>query len=391
MDIEQEIEQELYRTLSYWESYAVDHDNGGFYGQRDQQNQLVKNAPKGSVLNSRILWTFSAAFKYTGEQKHFDLANRAYSYIKNYFYDKENGGVYWSLDSKGVVLDTKKQTYALSFAIYGLSEYYSVSKDKDALDLAIDIFNTIEKYCFDPKDKGYFEAFGKDWTEIEDLRLSDKDANEKKTMNTHLHVLEAYTNLYRYWKNDRLKDQLKELLLVFENHIINPKSDHLNLFMDEFWRYKEQIYSFGHDIEASWLLQEAAEVLGKEDILKRIKSQALKLVYAAKEGLLPDGSLIYESNADTKHNIQEKHWWVQAEALVGFYNAFQLTNEETFYNHFEQVWKFIKEHILDYENGEWFWGVDEKNNVMPGEDKLGLWKCPYHNIRACLEILHRKS
>ncbi|TZF86033.1 N-acyl-D-glucosamine 2-epimerase (plasmid) [Pedobacter sp. BS3] len=387
MNIYQEIEQELFNILDYWENNAVDKAHGGFYGRRNQQNELIQNAVKGSVLNSRILWTFSAAFKYTGAQKHLLLAERAYAYIRDYFYDTVYGGVYWTVDYAGNPLDTKKQTYALSFAVYGLSEYYSVSQNEEALQLAIRIFETIEAHCFDTENGGYFEAFGRDWSEIPDLRLSDKDANEKKTMNTHLHILEAYTNLYRYWKSDRLKNQLKGLLQVFEGHIIHPETFHLNLFMDEKWRYKEHIISYGHDIEASWLLQEAAEVSGEQGNMETV----MKLASAAREGLLADGSLMYEKNLSVGHQIKEKHWWVQAEAMVGFYNAFQHTKDESYYNTFQQVWAFIKAHILDRKNGEWLWGVDAQNKPLPNEDKLGLWKCPYHNVRACLEILRRNS
>ncbi len=390
MAVFKEIELELYRILSYWENYAIDEINGGFYGKRNQQNKLIEEAPKGAVLNSRILWTFASAFKYTQQQKYFDLAKRAYTYIKDYFYDTAYGGVYWMLDAKGNPLDTKKQTYALSFAIYGLSEYYSVSEDEEALHLAIELFDSIEANCFDPINKGYFEAFGRDWAEIEDLRLSDKDANEKKTMNTHLHILEAYTNLYRYWKDDLLKNQLKELLLVFERYIINPVNGHLNLFMDEHWNYKEHILSFGHDIEASWLLQEAAEVIEEKSLVENVRVQALKLALAAKEGLLLDGSLMYERNLDIAHDIKEKHWWVQAEAMVGFYHTYQLTGDKSYYNDLCNIWGFIKKYIFDKENGEWFWGADENNQVLKDQDKLGIWKCPYHNVRACLEILYRK-
>lgn len=391
MDIYDEIENELYRILSYWEQFGLDPENGGFYGRRNTENILIPDSQKGSVLNSRILWTFSAAYKYSKQKKHLQLAKRAYDFIRIFFYDNEYGGVYWTVDSKGEKLDTKKQTYALSFAIYGLAEYYSASGEQEAIELAKRIFSSIETYCRDKEEQGYFEAFNRDWSVLEDMRLSEKDINEKKTMNTHLHVLEAYANLYRYWKNESLKEALESLVDIFLNFIIDANTSHLTLFMDEHWNSKHYIFSFGHDIEAAWLLLEAAEVLGDEEVIKKAKNASMKLLTAAREGLLYDGSLIYERNLDDGRDVKEKHWWVQAEAMVGFYNGYQLTNDNLYLKDFERSWQFIKNYIIDLKNGEWLWGVDENNISMAGEDKLGIWKCPYHNTRACLEILRRKS
>ncbi len=391
MEIYSEIENELNRILSYWVHYSVDHVHGGFCGRRNQENELVPESPKGSVLNCRILWTFAAAYKFSRQQEHLDLAKRAYEYIKHHFIDNKYGGVYWTVDYKGQPLETKKQTYALSFAIYGLTEYYSVSGDSEALHLAIEIFLSIEGHCRDNKKQGYFEAFQREWSPLDDMRLSEKDLNEAKTMNTHLHILEAYTNLFRYWKPDTLRERLEDLIHIFNEHIIDVDTHHLTLFMDEDWNSGHNIFSFGHDIEASWLLLEAATVLENKEIIEKIKKKAIQLLNSAKEGLLYDGSVIYERNLDKGIDLKEKHWWVQAEAMVGFYNGFQLTGNTTYYNDFERSWHFIKTNILDLKNGEWFWGVDENNKPMPEEDKLGIWKCPYHNTRACLEILNRKQ
>lgn len=389
MEILKEIETELGHILNYWETQTVDETFGGFVGQRDHYNELIPYTPKGSVLNSRILWTFSAAFAYTNKPVHKQLAERAYQYIKTHFYDQQYGGVYWSVDYRGNRLDTKKQTYALAFAVYGLSEYYKISKNQEVLDLAIKLYQDIEKYSFDKVHGGYFEAFSREWTGIEDIRLSEKDANEKKTMNTHLHVLEAYTNLYRVWQNNDLAKQIKHLLSDFQKHIIDPESKHLVLFMDERWRSKEHIYSYGHDIEASWLLLEAAEVLQDKELINIFKDLAINLADAAIEGIDRDGSLLYENNKDKAHFIREKHWWVQAEGMVGFFNAWEISEEEKYIRKFEGLWNFIKAYIIDKTNGEWFWGRKEDLTFMSGDDKVGLWKCPYHNTRACLEILSR--
>lgn len=383
-----EIEIELTNILSYWEENAVDEIYGGFVGRRDNDNLLIAESPKGSVLNARILWTFSAAYQHSNKSGHLLLAQRAFDYIKNNFYDVEYGGVYWLVDYQGSVLDSKKQTYAIAFTIYGLAEYFKISQDADALQLAISLYQDIEKYAFDPKEGGYFEAFNREWQEIGDLRLSEKDANEKKTMNTHLHVLEAYANLYKIWKNEHLAGQISSLLFVFENHMID-ENHHLNLFMNEKWQKNQHIISYGHDIEAAWLLLEAAEVLEDKKLIKKFKETAIKMADAASEGLDNDGSLIYEHNVTENHIIKEKHWWVQAEAMVGFLNAWQLTHEDKYKLYVESLWDFIKMYILDTKNGEWYWGRNENLSLMLDDDKLGIWKCPYHNSRACLEIISR--
>ncbi|RZM21464.1 MAG: N-acyl-D-glucosamine 2-epimerase [Pedobacter sp.] len=389
MRFAEEIEKELHHILDYWERQTVDEVYGGFVGRRDQNDVNIPYMPKGSVLNSRILWTFSAAYAYTNNPVHKELAERAYQYIKSFFFDGEYGGVYWMVDFKGHPLDTRKQTYALSFAIYGLSEYYKISQDQEVLELAIILYNNIEDHAFDSDRGGYFEAFSRDWQEITDLRLSDKDANEKKTMNTHLHVIEAYANLYRVWKDSGLHTQIKNLLSDFQNHIIDMDSRHLILFMDENWESKETIYSYGHDIEASWLLLEAAEVIGDEVLIESFKEIAINLADAALEGMDRDGSLLYEHNLSKSHFIKEKHWWVQAEAMVGFFNAWEVSKNEEYLKIAERLWEFIQLYIIDHKRGEWFWGRNSDLSLMEDEDKVGMWKCPYHNARACLEILRR--
>jgi len=383
----QEFEKELFGTLNYWATSTIDNENGGFYGQIENDNKVAAEAGKGAVLNARILWFFSAAYNHNPSPTSLVLASRSYEYIRDHFVDTEFGGVYWSVDFKGNPLDTKKQVYALSFAIYGISEFYKASKNEEALDLAKMLYADIEKHSFDPINEGYFEAFSREWTELADLRLSDKDANEKKTMNTHLHVLEAYSNLYSIWPYEGLRKQIRGLLSVFANKIIDRHTHHLNLFFDENWHSKSGAISFGHDIEASWLLLEAAEVIDDRELIQQFRNIAVEMATAAMRGLDSNGGLNYE--VEKNHWNKEKHWWVQAEAMVGFFNAFQLTANQSFYDRFEQCWEFTKAHILDHINGEWFWGVDENLSLMPQQYKAGIWKCPYHNGRACLEMIKR--
>jgi mannobiose 2-epimerase len=223
------------------------------------------------------------------------------------------------------------------------------------------------------------------------LRLSEKDANEKKTMNTHLHILEAYTNLYRVWKEDILKQQLTQLINVFTDKIVNNKTFNLNMFFDEEWNDKTGLVSYGHNIESSWLLYEAALVLGDKAIIEKVKTICIRIAEVSERGLMPDGSMIYESFFGSGHIDYDRHWWVQAEAVVGFLNAYSLSGKEEFLDISLRAWKFISDHLIDRQNREWFWSVS--NNLLPNlkDDKAGFWKCPYHNSRMCLEIIERQS
>jgi mannobiose 2-epimerase len=383
-----EMKNELSSILDFWIEYAPDKECGGFFGRMNNDNFVFNDAPKGSVLNSRILWTFSAAFNFHKNKKYIDVAERAFEYIKDHFVDKEYGGVYWTVDYKGDPLDTKKQIYALAFAIYGLSEFYISSGNEQAKDLAIELYHATVKYSYDKKNGGYIEALSRDWQALDDLRLSSKDANEKKSMNTHLHVLEGFANLYRIWTDENLKSRIVELISVFSDHIIDPETHHLILFFDDEWNKKSEIISYGHDIEAAWLLQEAAEIIDDKKLIEKIKEQAVLMANAVTEGIDKDGGLWYEYDAEHHSLIREKHSWPQAEGMIGFFNAWQITGDKKFLERSVASWHFIKEHIIDSKNGEWFWGVKEDNSVMD-EDKIGIWKCPYHNSRACMEIMKR--
>jgi mannobiose 2-epimerase len=384
-----ELDAELENILNYWIKNTVDNQHGGFVGRIDDTESVHHQAPKGSVLNARILWSFSAAYQIKPNEPYLKMAERAFQFIKDHFIDQQFGGVYWSVDYLGNPLDTKKQVYAIAFTIYALSEFYSASQNEEARQLAIELYHLLVVRSFDAEKTGYLEAFTRDWQSIDDLRLSTKDANEKKTMNTHLHVLEAYANLYKIWPDEGLKDQLTILIHNFLDHIIDLQNHHLVLFFDEDWNRRSDTVSYGHDIEASWLLLEAAEIIGNEQLITRLKKTAIEIADAAAEGLDHDGGLWYEYEPADNHLIRQKHWWVQAEAVVGFFNAWQVSSDQKYLDIATQNWEFIKQHILDRQNGEWVWGVDAHGLLMPGEDKVGIWKCPYHNSRSCIELIKR--
>lgn len=385
-----EMQDELVNDiLPFWMNKMVDHVNGGFYGRITGEEKLMPEAEKGAILNARILWTFSAAYRLLHKPEYLETATRAKRYLIDHFYDKEFGGVYWSLDYKGQPLDTKKQIYALGFAIYGLSEYHRATGDQEALDYAIRLFESIEEHSFDTKKNGYCEALTREWGEMADMRLSDKDANERKTMNTHLHILEPYTNLYRVWKDARLEKQLRNLIELFTTKILNIRTGHLELFFNDDWVSKYRIVSYGHDIEASWLIHEAALVLGDAGVLEKVEPLVEYIAAAADEGLTPDGAMVYETFTDKKKTDMEKHWWVQAENVVGHVNLYQYFDDEVALRKAFQAWAFIKEHLIDRTNGEWHWSLLPDGSVNRKDDKAGFWKCPYHNGRMCMEIMER--
>jgi len=389
-DLRNEAEEELKNILSFWKNHTVDHNNGGFFGKINNANVIDADAPKGSVLNARILWTFSSAYIHFKQESYLEAAKRAYDYIRHFIIDPKFGGAYWTVDVNGRPAETKKQVYACAFVLYGLSEYYSASMDEEALEEAIELYHLMVARAHDKIFGGYYEAFTRDWKEITDQRLSNKDANEKKSANTNLHIVEAFANLYRIWPDESLKAQIIDLLNIFLEKIIDHHNNHLRLFFDEQWNNKPALISYGHDIEAAWLLPECATIIRDEHLVAKLREASIRLTNAAMNGIDTDGGLWYEYDLREEKLIREKHWWPQAEAVVGFINAWQISSETRYADAALNCWNFIRTHLLN-PTGEWYWGIDEHGLPMNGYDKVGIWKCPYHNSRACLQIISRLS
>nr|WP_088103919.1 AGE family epimerase/isomerase [Halalkalibacter urbisdiaboli] len=387
--LRQKIETELKNNiLPFWINHTVDEENGGFFGFVTNELDVNKQADKGCILNSRILWSYAKAYRTYGDPQYLKMATHAYSFLKDSFLDDEYDGVYWMVDYVGKPVEDRKHIYNQAFGIYGLSEYFMATSDKESLNLAIRLYKIIEKHAYDTENKGYLEAFTRDWKTDEDLRLSGKDLNTAKSMNTHLHILEAYTNLYRVWKDDGLKEKLDELIHLTLDHIIHPENDQFILFFNEQWESKSNVISYGHDIEGSWLLFEAAEVLGNKALLTKVREVAIKMAEKVlADGIDEDGSVMNE--LEDGHLDKDKIWWVQAEAMVGFYNAYQLTSKQDYLVAVNRLWDFTKEYIIDKEHGEWYWQRNADLSVPVSKGKVEPWKCPYHNARFCFELIER--
>ena len=384
--------------LRFWLDQMQDTEHGGFYGQMTGRGQLVKTADKGAILSARILWSFSAAYRVLHKPEYLDAATRMKDYILEHFYDKEYGGTYWSTDYLGQAKDTKKQFYAIGFMIYGLSEYARATGDREALDYAIQLYECIEEHAFDPQWGGYIEACTREWGTIADMRLSDLDANYPKSQNTHLHIIEPYTNLLRCLKElhaaessiFNLQSSIFNLINIFTDRILNPETHHLDLFFEMDWtRGAGRLESYGHDIECSWLMHEAALVLGDKKIIEKVEPVVLAVAKVSEKGLQPDGSMIHEANLDTGYVDDDLHWWVQAENVVGWLNIYQHFGDEKALQRAVAGWEYIKRNLIDYEHGEWFWSRRKDGTLNLDDDHAGFWKCPYHNSRMCLETIER--
>lgn len=377
--------------LPFWMTHVPDRANGGFHGAVTNDLFPVLEAPRSAILCARILWTFSAAYHRFGAPEYRQMADYAYQTLAGPFWDREYGGVYWSLDAQGHPLMDRKHHYAQAFAIYGLSEYVRATQDETARALACELFDLLERYAFEPVYGGYIEGSNRAWGTLEDMRLSEREINCRKSMNTMLHILEAYTNLLRIWDDWRLRTQHRALLEIYLEKVFDPASGHLCLLFDDAWNSLVALDSYGHDIEASWLMWEAACLHSDPVLRERVRATSLALAEAVwREGRDSDGSLFYEGHAGAIHD-DRKPWWVQAEALVGFASAFQLSGDRRFAVAVQDAWRFIETHLIDRQHGDWFKEADRAGRPNLTHVKAGFWECPYHHARACMEIIERFS
>ena len=369
--------------LPYW--LGLKDPKGGFYGEVSSDGKVLYDAPRGVILNARIIWSFASAYQALHETSYLVAAVHARDYFLEHFCDHKYGGVYWSVDKDGERLDTKKQLYAQGFAIYGLSELYKVTKDDEVLKNAINLYKVVETYFADRENGGYIEALARDFSPLEDMSLSAHDINADKTMNSHLHILEAYANLYQVWPEEELKGAVERLLDIIGTKVM-AADGHLQLYFRKDWSVMPGGVSYGHDIETSWLALECAFALKDLDIVNRVRPWALAMGKAGNEGLLPDGSLRYEKLLDGTFD-DSRQWWVQAESVVGNLWLWKYHSDPQGADRALAAWKFIKEHLVDAAAGEWWWAMLPDGKPDLSQPKAGFWKCPYHNTRMCLQVL----
>lgn len=381
------VKAELFTNiLPFYPQHTLDHRYGGFYGYLSNHLAVQPAAPKGLIQHSRLLWTYAQAYRLFNQPEHLALAERAYRYLLDHLWDAHYGGLFWLVDAPGAPLTTTKMAYGQAFGLYAFSEYFRATGYQPALDYAIALFELIELHLAEPVHGGYLEGGNADWSPFTGLSIDSVPA--AKTMNTHLHLLEAYTNLLRVWDTPRLRASLSQLLAVTLTHLIDAETGHFKLHFDAAWQSLTPHVSYGHDIEGSWLLMEAAEVLGDPALLAQAQPIALKMAEATLlEGLDFDGGLFNEGGPAGLIDTN-KDWWPQAEAMVGFLNAYQLSGDPRFLAASLNSWEFIDRFIIDHTHGEWFWAVDRKG-VPHNREKIGLWKVCYHNGRACMEIVQR--
>lgn len=386
LSLQQEFRAELIAIADWWVENSQDHKFGGFYGEIDVHNQPVENASKGVILNSRILWFFSAVALEVDKPEYRVCAKRAYDYLVKHFFDDVHAGVFWEVDAKGAPLNTKKQVYAQAFAIYALCAYYELTRDEAAHVRASECFDLLQQHAIDHQREGYLEAFNRSWKPLDDLRLSEKDLNFPKSQNTHLHILEAYTSLYLIHPTPEVESALRYNIELFDKYMIDKQTFHLRMFMDLDWQDFSPGFTFGHDIEAAWLIAKALDSLGNSKYTETLTPTLINIASVTyDEAFGPDGQIVDSYDFSSGKINSDSVWWVQAEALVGFLYAYATTREEKYFLAAQQVWTFIKAHQIDHKNGEWLWLSTLDTPRKQQFYKVGFWKCPYHNGRAMME------
>ena len=374
--------------LPWWMEKAVDHENGGFYGVIDSEDRPDPEATKFITLNARLVWTFASAYRVLGDEKYLEMANRAYQYFTEYFRDKKYGGYYATLDSKGNVVDDHKFIYGNAFALYGLSEYARATGSEEALAYAKEQMEKLEN-VWDTQYKGFYETANRDWSPSPWLHGVNRYPTDIKTMNNHLHLIEAYTCHLRVNEDNFVRNRVRQLLYLMLNKIVNNEIHHYHCYQDRAWNPTSWEISYGHDIEGSWLMLETAEVLGEPEALRKTRDVCVNMARAAlEEGVTPEGAMMTEYDPVTGRRSAGLSWWEQNEAVVGFLNAWEQSGEEKFLDASLKCFEYINEHFVDKEKGGWHPKVT-MDGRSGNQNKANGWTCPYHNSRMSMEIIER--
>ena len=373
--------------------HAVDRVQGGFHGALTNELQVRDDIPRALVLCARILWTYSRAWRVLGVAAYGEMARRAFRYLADRFRDPVHGGFFWQLDRHGAPLDERKLVYGHAFAIYGLAEFWRASADPQALRLALEAYRGIES-CSGARGLPEYHVAHRDWTRHALQRLHPAEHDAPRQANVVLHLLEACANLLRAGDEPALRQRHRQLLDFFLDDVVGPAGRHCALYFDADWRPVTGAISHGHDIETSWLLTESAAMHRDPALAERAARAALALATSVlEEALEADGGLVQASSAAGVTDAT-RQWWAQAEAVVGFCNAYQLSGQDRFLDAALRCWDYIEKHFVDRRNGEWFAQLNRDGTLFRNAQNLerfkaGPWKCPYHNARACLEIMDR--
>ncbi|HXQ80616.1 MAG TPA: AGE family epimerase/isomerase [Opitutaceae bacterium] len=398
-DLSKGAEQELRgNILPFWLKYARDREHGGFHSFIGEDMTVRDDLPRGALLTSRILWTFSAAYRAYRDPEYLEMARWAYRDLVDRFVDKQDGGLFWSVRPDGQPAEAHKQIYGQVFGIYGLCEYYRATGDIAALQQAVAIYGLIEKNAHDPVNGGYFDTLNRGW-QREDKKGGNMLGPAPKSQNSHIHILEGFTNLLRVWPDEGLRQRERELIELTMSRIIDPKTHHLILFMKDDWTPVGDGVSYGHDIELSWLLVEAADVLGDRQLAARARQEAVEIARVTNaQGVDTDGGVYSEGDPKGPTNM-DKEWWEQAEAAVGFLNAYQISGDPAYLADSARSWRFIQDKFVDRQHGDWHNTLARDGTPileMKGpfgrsypSAKVSVWKCPYHNSRSCLQLIER--
>lgn len=370
--------------LPFW--MKLRDPRGGYAGRVTFDGTVMWDADKGTILHSRILWFFSNAAMLFGDKELLAYAAHAYQWLRDCCFDPIRGGIYWSLTPNGDPLDDTKHIYNMAFGIYALSSYYLAGGEKEALTLAMSLFNTVEAKC--RLGDGYGESYRVDFTPEENRKLSGNGVIAQRTMNSLLHLYEGYTELYRAGHDPRVGNALRKMAELILRRVFNPEKCRLEVFFDRNWQSLVNVHSYGHDVEAAWLLERGTEILGDPGLAERMGVMCRVLADSVYEGAYVGDCLLLEREND--RDKTDRVWWVQAEAVVGFYHAYRKTGDERFREATQKIWEYIKTYLLDRPHGgEWIGYLGETGISRGRADLVGPWKCPYHNGRMCMEMIRR--
>lgn len=398
-------------VIDFWYPRSIDDEHGGFILSYDDEGAFAGNDAKMIVTQARMTWFFARLTRTdVVDGDYTDAADHGFAFLRDAMWDDDHGGFYWEVDRRGTVRKPRKHLYGQAFGLYALAEYYRVTGNEQALDLAGDLFEVIDDVAKDHQNGGYHEYFEPDWEQVTEGTTylatiepdwSPKESGESvldptlKLMNTHLHLLEAFTTYYRVTGDETVRERLHELLTILTNTVVRKDRPACTDKYDPDWTPKLddadfRVVSYGHDVENVWLTMEASEAL---DVPTRLFADLYDGLfdYSLEYGYDDQNGGFYFFGPLGEHATNRiKAWWVQAEAMTSALRMYEATGEDVYRNVFEETYDFIEQYHVDETHGEWHSGVDE--TLEPVGRKGAEYKGAYHDGRAlieCIETLER--